>query len=306
MSGGARCSNRSGRRCREVCAACKVTGHATQATTRRSRQGIPRRSDLIELRATCGRRPRDLCRCVGRLRRMVSEPAGLTYRPADLPGPRPTVLVLPGGGYEEHGRPSSELLAEWFAGIGVHGVVLRYPVAPHRHPEPLDAARAAFRWLRSGAAPIDVDPARVGVVGSSAGGHLAACLANGIDDPDDDRPAFCVLNYPVVSMEHPTRTRPMRNLLGDAPSWRLRRELSMETRVDARTPPTFVWTTADDRIVRATHALAYVEALVRNEVPVEFHLFPHGRHGLGTAVKEPHTSQWTRLCENWLRYQRVL
>lgn len=236
-------------------------------------------------------------------------PDGLTLRPTDRPGPRPAVLVLPGGGYEEYGRPSSELLAEWYAGIGLHAVVLRYPVAPHRHPEPVLAARAAFDWLRSGAPAahgMTIDPERVGVVGSSAGGHLAACLANGIDDPALDRPAFCVLNYPVVSMEHPTRPRPMENLLGPAPSWRLRRELSMETRVDARTPPTFVWTTADDRVVHAEHAIAYVDALARHEVPVEFHLFPHGRHGLGTAVREPHTGQWTRLCENWLTYQRVL
>lgn len=236
-------------------------------------------------------------------------PDGLTFRPATEPGPRPAVLVLPGGGYEEYGRPSSELLAEWFASIGVHGVVLRYPVAPHRHPEPVLAARSVFAWLRSGGAVeqgIDVDVDRIGVVGSSAGGHLAACLANGIDDPTADRPAFCILSYPVISMEHPTRPRPMVNLLGEDASWQLRRELSMETRVDARTPPTFVWTTADDRVVRASNALTYVDALVRMEIDVECHVFPHGRHGLGTAVREPHTGQWTRLAENWLRYQRVL
>jgi len=239
----------------------------------------------------------------------AAPPNGLTFRPSHVPGPRPAVLVLPGGGYEEYGRPSSELLADWFASIGIHGIVLRYPVAPARHPEPILAARAAFAWLRSGGGAehgLDVDPERVGVVGSSAGGHLAACLANGIDDPAADRPAFCVLSYPVISMEHPTRPRPMRNLLGDAPSWRLRRELSMETRVDARTPPTFVWTTADDTVVRAEHALSYVDALVREEIPVEFHLFPHGRHGLGIAVAEPHTAQWTGLCERWLRHRRIL
>jgi acetyl esterase/lipase len=237
-------------------------------------------------------------------------PQDLTLRVASASarGPRPAVLVLPGGGYEEYGRPSSELLAEWYASIGVHAVVCRYPVAPERHPAPIRAARAAFDWLRSGAPAehgMDIDPERVGVVGSSAGGHLAACLANGIDDTALDRPAFCVLNYPVISMEHPTRPRPMVNLLGPSPSWRLRRELSMETRVDERTPPTFVWTTADDRVVRAENSIRYVDALARHEIPVEFHLFPHGRHGLGTAVREPHTGQWTDLCERWLRYQRI-
>ncbi|MFJ3035176.1 alpha/beta hydrolase [Curtobacterium pusillum] len=243
----------------------------------------------------------------------MSTPDAVTVRPSVLSGSRPAVIVLPGGGYEEHGRASSEPMADWFAGIGVHAFLFRYPLRTSDttgplHPAPIEATRRVFDWLRAGApgAGVMVDTGRVGVVGSSAGGHLAACLANGIDDPALDRPDFCVLNYPVISMEAPTRPRPVVGLLGDAPTWRDRRELSMETRVDARTPPTFVWTTADDRIVRATNALAYADALVRNEVDVEVHVFPHGRHGLGTAVREPHTSQWTRLCENWLRYQRVL
>jgi acetyl esterase/lipase len=240
-------------------------------------------------------------------------PDAVTVRPSVLPGSRPAVIVLPGGGYEEHGRASSEPMADWFAGIGLHAFLFRYPLrTPDTtgplHPAPIDATRRVFDWLRAGApgSGVTVDTGRVGVVGSSAGGHLAASLANGIDDPGLDRPDFCVLNYPVISMEAPTRPRPVVGLLGEAPTWRERRELSMETRVDARTPPTFVWTTADDRIVRATNALGYAGALVRNEVDVEVHVFPHGRHGLGTAVREPHTSQWTRLCENWLRYQRVL
>lgn len=243
----------------------------------------------------------------------MNTPDAVTVRPSAAAGSRPAVIVLPGGGYEEHGRASSEPMADWFASIGVHAFLFRYPLRTpdHRgplHPEPIDATRRVFAWLRDGApgSGVSVDTGRIGVVGSSAGGHLAACLANGIDDPSLDRPAFCVLSYPVISMETPTRPRPLVGLLGDGPSWRERREMSMETRVDARTPPTFVWTTADDRIVRATNALSYADALVRNEVDVEVHVFPHGRHGLGTAVREPHTSQWTGLCENWLRYQRVL
>lgn len=245
----------------------------------------------------------------------MSTPEGLTVRRSDREGPRPAVIVLPGGGYEEHGEASAEPMADWFASLGLHAMVFRYPLrAPDRrgplHPEPIDATRRVFAWLRSGQAATDtglaIDRDRVGVCGSSAGGHLAASLANGIDDPALDRPAFCVLSHPVVTMEAPTRPRPVVGLLGDAPSWRARRQLSMETRVDERTPPTFVWATATDRITRATNALAYADALVRMQVPVEAHVFPRGRHGAGVDVDDPHTAQWVRLCENWLRYQRIL
>ena len=157
----------------------------------------------------------------------MSTPDDVTVRPALLPGPRPAVIVLPGGGYEEHGRASSEPMADWFAGIGVHAFLFRYPLrtpdlAGPLHPAPIDATRRVFAWLRAGApgSGVEVDTDRVGVVGSSAGGHLAASLANGIDDPELDRPAFCVLAYPVISMETPTRPRPVVGLLGDAPSWR--------------------------------------------------------------------------------------
>lgn len=243
----------------------------------------------------------------------MSTPDAVTLRPSRIGGSRPAVVVLPGGGYEEHGRASSEPVADWFASIGVHAFLFRYPLRTPDlrgplHPTPIAATRAVFSWLRDGApgSGVAVDTERVGVVGSSAGGHLAASLANGIDDPALDRPAFCVLSYPVISMETPTRPRPLLGLLGEDAPWRTRRELSMETRVDARTSPTFLWTTADDRIVRATDTLLYADALVRNEIDVEVHVFPHGRHGLGTAVREPHTGQWTRLCEAWLRYRGVL
>lgn len=246
---------------------------------------------------------------------VLSAPSGLTLRSAAVPGRRPAVIVLPGGGYAEYGVAGSERLADFFASIGVHALVYRYPIVPQDqasgplHPAPILGLRHVFEWLRADAGSslgVEIDVDRIGVVGSSAGGHLAACLANGIDDPHAARPAFCVLAYPVVSMEHPTRPRPARNLLGARPSWRLRRELSMELRVDERTPPTFLWTTADDDVVRATNTLAYADALVRQEIPVEVHVFPHGRHGLGVAVREPHTAQWTALCEHWLRYRRIL
>lgn len=225
----------------------------------------------------------------------------ISVYPASGGGRRPAVLVLPGGGYgmlADHEGPG---YARWLSGLGLHAFVLWYPVAPCRHPAPIEAAVAALDHLRSGAHGLDVDPDRVGVIGSSAGGHLAACLSTGIAGPTAPRPAFAILCYPVISFVSEAHEGSAENLLGSGADPGARAALSAERRVDSRTPPTFVWSTADDEAVPVGNSLSYARALIAQGVPTELHVLPTGRHGLGLAPEEPAVGRWSAMCEDWLR-----
>ncbi|MGX6607163.1 alpha/beta hydrolase, partial [Micromonosporaceae bacterium Da 78-11] len=201
-------------------------------------------------------------------------------------GPRPAVLVLPGGGYRMHAEHEGEGYARWLSGLGLHAFVLRYPLmVDHRFPAPLESGRRALSWIRAGGHGLAVDPGRVGVIGSSAGGHLAGLLATGTVMSDEvlavepPRPDFAVLAYAPADL----------GLLPDEPvSWildgrmELRGELSPARQVDGRTCPMFLWATAEDP-PGFPNALAFASALFEAGVAVELHIYPHGRHGLGLA-----------------------
>lgn len=232
--------------------------------------------------------------------------ASLTAVPARAEGPRPAVLVLPGGGYGHQADHEAEPVAAWLASLGIHAYVLRYRVAPHRHPAPLADAKTALLRIRGGGEGLAVDGTRVGVLGFSAGGHLAATLSTGVATGDAALdlqaavPDLTVLCYPVVSYTDDVHQGCVDNLLGASPSEALLREVSADLHVTAATPPAFVWHTADDPAVPVHHSLAYTGSLVRAGVPAELHVFPHGRHGLGLAPEDPGPAQWTSLCEAWL------
>lgn len=232
--------------------------------------------------------------------------ATLTAVPARTDGPRPAVLVLPGGGYGHQADHEAEPVAEWLASLGIHAYVLRYRVAPHRHPAPLEDAKAALLQIRAGGMGLAVDGTRVGVLGFSAGGHLAATLSTAVATGDAALdlqaavPDLTVLCYPVVSYTDEVHQGCVDNLLGSSPSEALLREVSADLHVTATTPPAFVWHTADDAAVPVHHSLAYTGSLVRAGVPAELHVFPHGRHGLGLAPEDPGPAQWTSLCAAWL------
>lgn len=237
----------------------------------------------------------------------VGCPEGLTALAAEgnCLGPSPAILVLPGGGYGHHAAHEAEPVAEWLASLGLNAFVLRYRTAPHRHPAALVDAKRAVHWIRSGLHGLAVDKARVGVLGFSAGGHVAATLSTSVAtgeaglDNHLSVPDLAVLCYPVVSFTTGVHQGCVDNLLGDTPSDASRRELSAELNVSGSVPPTFAWHTADDAAVDAEHSLRYVSALNRAGIPAELHLFPHGRHGLGMAPDDPAVSQWTGLCERW-------
>ena len=226
--------------------------------------------------------------------------------PAAGAGARPAVLVLPGGGYERQAAHEAEPVAAWLADLGIHAFVLRYRVAPHRHPAPLEDAKEAMLHIRSGAHGLTVDGARVGVLGFSAGGHLAATLSTAAATGDARLdvsaavPDLSVLCYPVVSLTHEVHQGSVDNLLGRAPSSDLLAALSADGRVTEATPPAFLWHTADDAAVPVSHSLRYAGALMAAAVPAELHVFPQGRHGLGLAQGEPGTEQWPALCAAWL------
>nr|WP_240720397.1 alpha/beta hydrolase [Pseudarthrobacter sp. NamB4] len=219
---------------------------------------------------------------------------------------RPAVLVLPGGGYARQADHEAEPVAEWLASLGIHAFVLRYRVAPERHPAPLEDAKEAMLHIRNGSSGLQVDPGRVGVLGFSAGGHLAATLSTAAAtgsphlDVPEAVPDLTVLCYPVVSCIDSVHQGSVDNLLGEAPPSDVLAELSAERNVTAATPPAFLWHTADDAAVPVSHSLGYAGALMAAGVAAELHVFPQGRHGLGLAADEPGPDQWTSLCADWL------
>jgi acetyl esterase/lipase len=197
-------------------------------------------------------------------------------------------------------------VADWLASLGIHAYVLRYRVAPRRHPEPLEDAKQALLRIRGGALGLAVDGSRVGVLGFSAGGHLAATMSAAIAtgtaslDVPAAVPDLTVLCYPVVSFTDAAHQGSVENLLGQSPSDDMLRAASADLHVTAATPPAFVWHTADDAAVPVHHSLAYTGSLMRAGVPAELHVFPHGHHGLGLARGVPGPDQWASLCASWL------
>jgi len=228
------------------------------------------------------------------------------------------VVVCPGGGYgmraEDH---EGRQIAEWLNARGVAAFITHYRVAPYHHPVPLLDAQRALRTVRAGAVGWGVDPARIGIWGFSAGGHLASTAATHFDagaptaaDPIDRagcRPDFAILSYPVISMLPPyTHEGSRDNLLGDQQTPALFEALSNERQVTAETPPTFLFHTDNDPVVPAENSALFYLALRRAGVPAEMHIFADGPHGVGLAQHDPTLSPWSQLLETWLRGRGLL
>ncbi|WP_123041969.1 alpha/beta hydrolase [Cohnella candidum] len=236
----------------------------------------------------------------------------LTLYPAE--GARGLVVVCPGGGYGGLADHEGGPVAEWLNAIGISAVVLKYRLSPYSHPVPLADASRAIRHARHLAGEWGHSPDRIGILGFSAGGHLAASagtlFGNGHPESADpverlhSRPDAMVLCYPVISFGEYRHHGSMVNLLGDNPDPALRQQLSIEKQVGNDTPPAFIWFTDDDGAVPAENGLLMAGALSRHRIPYELHVFEHGRHGLGLCDGEDLTARaWTSLCENWLRKQ---
>lgn len=221
--------------------------------------------------------------------RPMSRVTGVFRSPFDV------TLVLPGGGYRVHAPHEAEPIVEWLGAQGWHAKIVDYPLNT-AHPAPLRAVSRAVARERAGGAR------RVGVIGFSAGGHLAglSALAPGLEP--DERPDFAVLGYPVVSMVDGPHTGSRAVLLGDdadSSNDTAARSLSLETLVRPDSPPMFVWHTAEDDVVPVRHSYLLGEALAAARVPHELHVFPGDVHGVALAAGTD-ASAWTGLCADWL------
>jgi acetyl esterase/lipase len=229
------------------------------------------------------------------------------------------VVLCPGGGYGglaigHEGRD----IAAWFNERGITTLMLEYRLGSkgYQHPAPLLDVQRAIRYARSQAEALGYAPNKVGLLGFSAGGHLASTAGTHFDDGDQNaadpidklscRPDFLMLGYPVITMGEQTHGGSKRNLLGEKPDPELVELLSNERQVTAQTPPTFLFHTNEDSAVLPENSVLFYLALRKHKVPAELHIYEKGKHGVGLAPQDPILSSWSGRLEDWLRVREIL
>jgi acetyl esterase/lipase len=225
------------------------------------------------------------------------------------------MVICPGGAYQHLADHEGKNYALWLNQMGIAGFVLKYRLGTsgYRHPAMLQDAARALRTVRARAAEWGVNPKSVGIIGSSAGGHLASTLMTHFDASQPDavdpiervssRPDFAILCYPVITMGEFANQGSKTSLLGPDPSPELVKELSNELHVTYDTPPCFIWTTYEDQTVAMENSMMFAAALRRAHVPFDFHVYQHGAHGMGLGSRDDPDKRhpWTRDCEFWLK-----
>ena len=255
-------------------------------------------------------------------------PGALGTNAADVPTltpylPDPTnatgtaMVICPGGGYSHLAPHEGNDYALWLNQHGVTCFVLKYRLGSrgYHYPAMFDDVTRAMRMVRANAAGWKVDPHRIGIMGSSAGGHLAATLLTHFDsgntnsdDPivrQSSRPDLGILCYAVITMGEFAHQGSRTNLLGPNPSRKLVKLLSNELQVKTNTPPCFIWCTYEDKTVPMENSLMFAEALRKNHVPFDLHIYQKGGHGMGLKDKPPfaHPHPWADDCLFWLKAQ---
>ena len=248
----------------------------------------------------------------------VSVPTLEVVRPA-IDRPNGTaVIICPGGGYGllSYEREGVQY-ANWLSHLGVTSFILKSCLKEYGHPAPLQDVLRAVRLVRSRAAEFKIDPARIGVMGSSAGGHLAASAGTLYDlpagktgaplDAVSGRPDFLILMYPVITTADPVAHVGSReNLVGKTASPELRELASLEKQVTAQTPPTLLIHTQEDKSVPVENSILFYQALTKAGVPAEMYLFEHGSHGMGMRDGLGTASEWPDRAAEWLKNRGLL
>jgi acetyl esterase/lipase len=248
----------------------------------------------------------------------VHQPTLTLYSAAVKPGTATAVIVCPGGGYQRLSiEKEGQAVAAWLNSLGVSAFVLKYRLKEYGHPAPLRDVLRAVRIVRRDAAGWRIDPGRIGVLGFSAGGHLAATAgtlfdaAEGRTGADIDRvrarPDFMILVYPVITFQAPYAHAGSReNLLGKSPSNALVERLSADLQVTGSTPPAFLVHGGTDQSVPPENSVLFYMALRRAGVPAELHVYERGPHGFGLAPDQGPISDWTKRAAEWMTVRGFL
>jgi len=230
------------------------------------------------------------------------------------------MVICPGGGYAHLAPHEGNDYALWLNQHGVTCFVLKYRLGSngYRHPAMLNDAARAVRWVRAHAAEYKIDSQRIGIMGSSAGGHLASTLLTHFDEGDiksadvverqSSRPDLGILCYAVISFGEFTHKGSRNNLIGTNAPVELVKNLSNELQVTTNTPPCFLWTTFEDKAVPTENTLLFAEALRKNHVPFDLHIYEKGGHGMGLKDKPPfaHPHPWADDCLFWLKTKKFV
>ena len=250
------------------------------------------------------------------------KPTLTIYLPEKEKATGAAVVIFPGGGYGHLATDhEGHQIAEWLNSIGVAGFILKYrhsnSGAGYGHPAPIQDAQRAIRTVRSRAKQWGVDPGRIGIIGFSAGGHLASSAGthfkNRYSEPADEidrrscRPDFMILMYPVISFtEWYTHKGSRKNLLGDNPDEDLVENFSNEKQVTPDTPPTFLVHANDDKPVPPENSISFYLALRKAGVPAEMHIYEKGGHGFGPGIGKGACSSWMARCADWMKGRGLL
>lgn len=233
--------------------------------------------------------------------------------PAESDG---AVIIFAGGAYGHRTAHEDDGIARWLQSNGICAFVVGYRISPYRHPAPLSDAMRAVKYVRFYAEKYGIDRNKIAVLGSSAGGHLAGSVSVHYDkdiyedtdriDRESARPDATILCYPVIDMGDYRHDGTRNNLLGLSPKESMKDFMSLHKNVNENTPQAFIWHSATDEGVPAVNSLLYAQALAREKIPYELHIYPIGPHGAGLAkapspIDLPYVARWSENLLEWLK-----